>query len=175
MKKTFLLLIIVFSSHVFADQPETPAPSSLEKSYTYWSIGAGPCPLPIPILSVGKRTMKGDFSIDTGVSLATLVRANALYGYVNLLHYSSKKPSSQIYTGIGALAGAAQIIDLDDPFLFVSPQFIFGKEFLTQSGERQFFEVSIKCPLTIIDHGWRGWTADVVEIPIISLKYGFAF
>ena len=78
-----------------------------------------------------------------------------------------------MYTGVGLVAGTAQIWDYDNFGLFASPQFIIGKEFITSEGEKQFFEVSIKAPMVLID--CDDWDTDIVEIPFISLKYGFAF
>lgn len=166
MKK--IIALITLTTAAFAG--EIVCEPTLHYSYNYGSIGLGPLPIPAPTFGLGRRIMTGDrFAVDVGAEVATLVRINAVKGYVNGLMYFNQKPRSQYYMGLGGSVGG-----IFGPSKFclegyAAPNLIFGKEFCTCKGSKQFFQVEVKYPIYLMGAG------TFINWGLINLKYGFAF
>lgn len=142
----------------------------LEKSYKYFSVGAGPLPIPSPTLSIGFRDIQDDTATDFGVSFTSIIGASALYAHCNALKYSAKKHLSNAYTGLG-LSGGVLIDEFYVCGAFFSPQIILGKEFVSKTRRRQFLEASIKFPLLLLSTDYMF----IFPLPAITVQYGVAF
>jgi len=175
-----LLLSIFIFSNCFAFSNETKASeakvdneTNIQSSYSYYGLGIGPLPVPAFTISAGNRvTFAGNhLALDTGVTLATLVRYNALRAYINGLCYINQKPDSQYYIGIGGSIGVTVGFDLlfDDQG-FVSPNFLIGKEFFNCKKEKRFFQIEVVYPAYFFKE------KEIFDfMPLITLKYGTAF
>lgn len=140
----------------------------IDSSYTYWGVGLGPAPFPAVNLSLGRRVAFGDLlGVDLGVNLASIFVANSVRGYVNGLCYLNEKPNAH-YIGLGGTAGWMFGTGQKNAG-FVAPNFLFGKEFLTCSGNKQFLQLETMYPMYLF--GQR----IAVPFPLVTLKYGIAF
>jgi len=145
--------------------------SCIHSSYFYSGIGLGPLPVPALTLGLEKRTVLGEKEdLDTGITLATLLRWNLIRANLNGLLYFRQNPCSQYYLGLGATGGIPfGFDDIQEIGPFVSPSFLIGKEFINSEGNKRFFQAEVLYPPYLTSQG------DFVHFPFITLKYGFAF
>lgn len=154
------------------DHKMTDSVSDLRSSYKYYGAGLGPLPVPALTQSIGVRKMlnEGNFAIDSGFTLATLVRFNAIRGYLNGLLYAKPEPSSQYYIGLGGSFGAFIGIDRFIDGVFLAPNLLAGKEFINNEGEKRFFQVEALYPVHEMIY-----KSTFTFMPLLTLKYGMAF
>ncbi|NGX39987.1 MAG: hypothetical protein KR126chlam1_01327 [Chlamydiae bacterium] len=144
----------------------------LDSSFSYWTVGIGPLPIPAFNLGVGARAKKDRFGADVSLNLATVGIVNALRASANGLCYVHQTPSAHTYVGLGASVGG--IWGFSSLFTggfegYFAPNFICGREFLNHEGKRRFFQVEALYPVKGFSSG--GW----VNFAFFTLKYGFAF
>lgn len=177
MKKLIILLSILGVNKLsFANttpkQEECIPEPCIHSTYTYGSLGLGPLPIPALTLSLGKRAIVGDrAAIDAGATLATLLRWNLIRGYVNGLLYVNQKPCSQYYVGLGGSVGVPfGFDDIHEAGVFITPNFVVGREFLNSDGSKRFFQAEVLYPAYSFSQ------KELYNcIPFITIKYGFAF
>jgi len=146
----------------FAEEP------NIHTSNTYITTGIGPLPLPTFLLGVGRRNVTGErTAIDFGLSGSSLIYVNMAKAHVNGLWYMNQTPTSQWYAGLG---GSVGVIAWDHSAQgYFAPNLVVGKEFLNSNCNKRFFQVETMYPMVSMHH------TKVVNFPLISLKYGFAF
>ncbi len=180
MKTTSILLAlstILFGSAFAAEieQPGTPVQqpinSDVQMAFPYVSLGLGPAPIPLPIFGAGYRFQQGHHGFDTSVNVATVyfataVKASALYHY-----YFKPNSASQFYTGVGPAIGVGFEIDRHRCGVGGVAEFVFGKQYINDTGDIRFFQADIDFPLVF---GNRG-KVHVVAVPLVVLKYGIGF
>lgn len=161
----------VFSSEIKAED-KIEEEMNIQSSYSYVDLGLGPLPLPALTSSIGKRFALGNkrVAIDTGATLTTLIRYNALRGYVNGLCYINQKPDSQYYIGLGGSVGGIFGFNSFCDEGFTAPNALVGKEFFNSKGEKRFFQVEALYPV----YTFKG-KALFDTFPLLTLKYGMSF
>ncbi len=126
-------------------------------SLSYTSIGVD-LPLPVPMISFGRREKYGDSALDYSIGCAMAVVVSSVgeqCKYLKYLHHSN------YYAGLGATMdmGIAAVV----PVVFgAGPQVCFGKE-----DAHNFHQVTIR-PFYVSTIAWMGW-------PSIAYTYGFNF
>ncbi|MDX8431041.1 MAG: hypothetical protein SNF33_04465 [Candidatus Algichlamydia australiensis] len=169
MKKFGLLL---FFSAAFgtlkADESELPSTKNI---FVYGTTGLY-VPTQIlcytrPFLGLGLRAQSKHLGIDLSAN-GTLFFSDvyALNGSALLLYYPRPNQRSEYYFGAGVGVSTVQPFSLT----FVSPEFVFGKQYRTSKGRKRFLEVQF-VPCTFLD----GHPKERVNFPSVSIRYGFGF
>ncbi|MGD2170293.1 MAG: hypothetical protein PVI40_08650 [Chlamydiota bacterium] len=162
-----IIASLIFSNEIKAEDKQ----ADIQSSYSYFGLGIGPLPVPAFTINVGNRFALGNnFAIDTGVTLATLIRYNALRGYIDGLCYINQQPSSQYYVGIGGSIGGVFGFNSFCDEGFVAPNFLVGKEFFNSTGEKRFFQVEALYPQYLFNEKKL-----MDYLPLLTLKYGMSF
>jgi len=172
MKKIIALISLIGSAYA----SEITCEPQMQSSYTYGTIGLSPLPIPAPTFGLGRRAMLGKATaLDFGAEWATLIYYNLFSGYANGLLYFKRKPTSQVYMGLGGTIGmlhsADRLYSNTHGLGYATPNLILGREFLTRKGRRMFFQIDTKYPLFLFsgsDRGFLNWG-------FLDLKWGIAF
>jgi len=143
----------------------------LDSSFSYWTVGIGPLPIPAFNLGVGARAKRDRFAGDFALNLATVGIVNALRASANGLLYVHQTPSAHTYVGLGASVGVLWGLTYSMRGVegYFAPNFICGREFLNHEGKRRFFQVEALYPVKGFSSG--RW----VNFAFFTLKYGIAF
>ena len=138
--------------------------AEVKNNYNYWGIGAG-----IPtVLSVkfGHREQIDQHGFEYGVGITPLVFITEAHFFGSYLYYPNPNLESQTYFGFGVRAGG--FLELDRAkFAYLAPGMIFGREFLSSSGNRRFIQIAF---------GAGGLTTKGFKhLSSISLTLGYSF
>jgi hypothetical protein len=157
------------------NQPEAKvAPSTVEASHGYLSLGLGPFPIPMPIFGIGGRFQKGHHGFDVSVQATTVISLTVVKENFLYLHYFKPNLASQFYVG-----GGFGITEIFQKFksshqrtpILASPQFIFGKEYTNDSGDRRFFQAQVDFPFVNLNSKHDR----IVKFPAVVVSYGICF
>lgn len=152
---------------------------SVRNSFGHLDIGLGPFPLPLPSFAAGYRNQWNHHGLDVYLSAltvywATQVKGNAIYNY-----YFNPKLAAQFYVGGGV--GVSTIFlsktSFKKPVLCISPEFIFGKEYRSETGGQRFFQMQVSVP-TIGTHYLNKKSSInpyTLYYPLVVFTYGIGF
>ncbi len=154
-------------------------PKKVEQQFGYASLGLGPFPLPLPAFGIGYRTQKNHHGFDLSLQAATVVAATELK--VAALYHYYWKPCllSQSYVGIGA--APAVVLGGGCHLAAISPEFVMGKQYQNENGDRRFFQAEVSFPTFSLDrddcfslhHHKR--KIHSFFFPLVVLSYGIGF
>ena len=145
--------------------PPFPAFSS-----TYGEVGLGPFPIPLPVFGVGYRTQAGHHGWDLSLKGATIVHATTIKGSLVRNYYFRPNLRSQFYAGGGIGLGVHFGCH---PLPLVTPEFVFGKQYLTDTGGLRFLQMQASFPMIALDAKEKKST--VIYFPLVVLSYGVFF
>ena len=173
MKKGITLAIGLFltlTGSAFAAE-EQPLVSN---QYGYLDLGLGPAPLPIPQFGCGYRFQKGSNGFDANLMVTTVVEATALKLGLHYLHYMHPDITKQFYVGVGPaiIEGFSR---RNHSGLFVAPEFIFGKQYTSDTGSQRHFQANLIWPAISVDHWNYRHRHDTLWYPLLSFSYGWGF
>jgi hypothetical protein len=165
MKKYLLLIMACLSLGSLSARPIYPAYSSV-----YGELGLGPFPLPLPVFGVGYREQMGHHGWDLSLKASTVVCATHLKGSLIHHYYFNPDLRSQFYMGAGASAG---VLFAHHTRPLISPEFVFGKQYLTKSGGLRFFQAQCSFPTLVFNK--KHHDSEVFWMPLVVLSYGVMF
>jgi hypothetical protein len=175
MKKTIASLILLSAVSLSAVENTTLEPTSLQtplpvtNSYGYFDIGLGPFPLPLPVFGLGYRFQRSHHGMDLSVNATTIIAVTQVKGNWAYLYYPNPNLKSQGYFGFGV--GPSLILERHKhPAFCLSPEFIFGKDYINDSGDHRFFQAQVSWP-TVSFHK----KAEAFWFPLVVFNYGFCF
>lgn len=172
MKK---LLLILASLLCVGPLSAKTYPTPIYPAYgtTYGELGLGPFPLPVPVFGLGYREQIGHHGWDLSLKVSTVVCATHLKG--SLIHHYYFKPDlrSQFYVGAGASMGALFGHHDWDSTALASPEFVFGKQYLTQTGGLRFFQAQASFPTLTFNR--KHHKSEPFWMPLVVLSYGVLF
>lgn len=171
MKIKLALIFLSAASLSFANTIEKIPLSSSNPpdfSYRYVGLGIGPIVYPFANAYVGMRAQKYYTGFDFGAGIATIGFVNFVRGYANVLFFPSPSSEGQFYTGLGAFAGPVFYPETPHIFGAGGLDLIFGHDFISKKGARNFLQVDISYPSYILG-------AIIYEIPLFTFSYGWAF
>lgn len=174
--KLLTAALLLVTGSIFASNTELPPcvdpPTPITRNTIgYVSLGLGPCPAPIPNFSVGFRKQKDRHGMDLSLSAASIIQITEVKASALYLHYFKPHLPSQFYIGCGAGVGGLFFKEKDtffkSPCPFISPEFAFGKQYLTDTNALRFFQMQLSFP-TFGSHY-------TLYFPLVILSYGIAF
>jgi hypothetical protein len=182
--KLITILLLVSSVSAFATSPKdevvkTSDQTFVTKSYGYLDIGVGPLPLPIPSFGMGYRNQLHHHGCDLSLRLSTIVfvtqvKSNFLYHY-----YFKPNLASQFYIGGGlGISGLfSNSHKIQNGTMCFSPEFVLGKEYKNESGDRRFAQVQISWPTYSFKHFSDRNFSDcrILYMPLVVFSYGIGF
>lgn len=139
----------------------------------YGELGLGPFPFPIPVFGLGLREQHGYHGYDISLKVSTLVKCTHLK--TSLLYHYYFKPclASQFYTGFGLSIGT---LFGHRPLPLLSPEFVFGKQYMTENGGLRFFQAQASFPTVAWNTERRSPTSSsILYMPLVVLSYGIIF
>jgi hypothetical protein len=180
--KTLFAALVLFSGAVFAAEtaPEKAALESVNRSFSYFSIGLGPCPVPLPNFALGYRKQCDHHGFDLSLQAATVVAITQIK--INSLYHHFFKPNldSQFYAGAGL--GVSALVSSNHYERvrgLISPEFVVGKEYRNKTNDTRFIQAQISFPSCstgrigyCCSHHHR---SDVFWMPLVVLSYGMGF
>lgn len=191
MKNNYFLLACFLSCFgALFSEAKQEVPSNLFDQYGYVDLGLGPAPVPLPIFGIGYRMQSNKHGFDTNLRIATVGEASAFKVGVHYLRYFSPNLERQFYFGAGGAGCVATCKWADGNGGFISPEFIFGKSYLSDTGARRFLELSIDFPSFTFNrhkrshydwvkgeyvHGNPKIHGRMFWFPLVSLHYGWGF
>jgi hypothetical protein len=180
-----ILLIVLFSfalnTTMFADsgveERETLKDSAtdIQNSFGYFDIGLGPAPIPLPIFGIGYRSQINHHGVGFSLNTSTIVAVTQVKGNVLYHYYFKPNLKSQFYAGGGL--GVGSLFGRKERTVFsLSPEFVFGKEYQTETNDRRFFQLQISWPTFGIDprHN-REFRHSTFYFPLVVFSYGIGF
>lgn len=197
MKKlaTLLLFLAIGSSaHLCSD--ETSASEFAKDSFLYGSLGVLAPSYLQPIFGLGLRGQSGHNGFDT--VLEGIYYSKDSYKLslsLDYLYYNKPCLKHQFYFGIGLQAlmsygktyykyesfDSESSFTLEDEFIAPSlhPEIIFGKQYISNTGGRRFFEIKIH-PITIVDRYAAFICPRYIHLkyffdPSLEIRYGVGF
>lgn len=149
------------------DETPTPsAPAIVRDSSCYIDLGLGPFPLPLPVFGLGHREQWQHHGMDVHLQVSTIVEVTSVKGSALYLHYFKPNLPSQFYMGAGA--GIGGLFNKHRDFrLYGSPEFVLGKQYLNEAGDKRYFQTQMSFP-TFSEHA-------PVYFPLIVFSYGIMF
>ena len=168
MKNKLLFLLCIFTGSLVAKE-------EVQTSFPYVGFGLGPFPVLVPSFSAGYRTQEGHHGADLSIYGSTLVfitelKTSALYHY-----YFKPNLCSQFYIGGGF--GMNAFLDKKfrpvfgkDTHVYLSPEFVFGKQYINEAGDTRFFQAQISWPTFPSDGHHRPF-----YMPLVVFSYGIGF
>ncbi len=172
--------------------PVTPLPQSqaspdlkVQSQFPYFTIGLGPFPIPVPVFGLGYRYQNGHNGVDASFSASTVVVLTEIKTTLLYQYYFKPSYSSQFYVGAGpTVAGLLGYLQGNNPLikvvkilvkhrnaLLLSPEFVVGKQYKTQSGNLRFIQAEINWP-TVCIYNHR---VHLFMLPLVVLNYGISF
>ncbi len=172
MKKIIILMVLA-SIGAFADAKTATVaePEKVRSSYGYIGLGLGPAPFPLPIFSGGWRMQSGHNGLDLSLDLMTLGSITGVQENIAYLHYFKPNLASQFYVG-GGIGIAEVFFSRHRPLVYTAPQFIFGKQYTNEAGDRRFFQTKIEWPtVPLTSSSGR----HIGKYPLVTFSYGICF
>lgn len=153
--------------------------SDIQSSLSYFDIGVGPLPIPIPNFGVGHRIQDNHHGADFSLKAATIVyvtqvKVNGLYHY-----YFTPNLQSQFYVGAGL--GMSALLGHHDSFkrprFCLSPEFAFGKQYINEANDVRFVQVEISWPTFSKKKSSDGAfkSHSTLYMPLVVVSYGICF
>lgn len=142
--------------------------SDTSKGYRYVSLGVGPI-IFIPNIGIGYRKRYSQFGWDTALSFSTIGYAHQLSGHFVGHYYLSPLDSTPTYLGLGVI-GSGVITNQKKGGVTLSPDFVFGKEFIQSDDSRHFVEMHVAVPSL-----WMNKRIGGMYFPLMYIKYGISF
>lgn len=166
MKKVILIVLAVTG---LLSKPLMALPSM---HGVYGELGLGPFPLPIPVFGVGLREQQGHHGFDISLKASTVVSCTHLK--TSLLYHYYFKPCivSQFYTGLGISSG---VLFGRRPQPLLSPEFVFGKQYMTKTGGIRFFQAQASFPTFAWNTKKHSDGSSTLYMPLVVLSYGVIF
>lgn len=188
MKRYFLLLTVLVSQIASANTCELSCdpyemPQPVCTSFFYGDVGVGPLPILLPTFALGYRTQWNHTGYDASIQVASLGIVTALKGSLLYHYYFQPSLCSQFYAGAG-IAGGGVFKSDGDTFPFVAPEFVFGKQYITDTGGLRFFQIQANFPTFYFQeqthwHEWDlvdiSWEHNIMWIPVVTISYGIGF
>ena len=176
--RKFLFAMIPFSAlSLYADQANLVSSENENKLVThsmgYMQLGLGPAPFPLPVFGVGFRAQKDHNGIDASLQISTIVfltqvKASTLYHY-----YFTPSLKSQFYAGGGIGLSGIFYEKYGDCWRnkgMLSPEFVFGKQYLNDTGSTRFFQAQMSFPTFFLGHFHKP-----MYFPLVVISYGIGF
>ena len=165
MKKiiTTLFVSIAFSGFCSSNKVQ-------EDHFVYGSFSAGPVPIPAPGIGIGYRSQTIHHGWDANLRFSTVILGSQLKFSLNRLYYFNPYVRNSYYIGGGV--GLSAVMDMYESagklvVFTLSPEFRFGKEFITNSGRKQFVQIELSFPTLYNGKG------HLFPFPLLVLTYGF--
>lgn len=145
------------------------SPPTVRSHLFYADIGVW-LPVPVPSVGLGCRFQDGENGGDFSLHGGTIGTYSLAKGAILYLYYPCPSFYSQYYVGAGVGGGwlSYPILANDESF-FVSPEFVFGKQFHIDNGKARFWQLQVSIPTYLFDKSH--WS----KVPIVSFTYGFCF
>ena len=177
----FIILITAFSA-LSASEKTTIAPYSdvksevsteepVKNSFGYASLGVKP--YIVPNFNLGYRTQNNRVGFDSSVGISAILFDYPLFtaNLTPLFYPNPTVKGAQSYFGLGVTAGALlEHWKVNQVNGYIGPSFVFGREFLTDQKNRQFFQFSIDA---LFDIKTPVWSQNPVAA--FSFAYGWGF
>ena len=173
MKKGIALAIGLFltlSGSAFAAE-EQPL---VKNEYGYLDLGLGPAPFPIPQFGGGYRFQNGSNGFDANLMVSTIVEATGVKLGLHYLHYMHPDISKQFYVGAGP-AVIEMFSRRNHSGLALAPEFIFGKQYTSDTGSQRHFQANLIWPAICFDHSNYRNHHNALWYPLLSFSYGWGF
>ncbi|GAB5411375.1 MAG: hypothetical protein ChlgKO_04890 [Chlamydiales bacterium] len=197
MKKiATLLLFLLIGSSVNLCSDETSASEFAKDSFLYGSLGVLAPSYLQPVFGLGLRGQSGHSGFDTAVEGIYISKdAYQLSLSLDYLFYNKPCLKHQFYFGLGLQASLTynkfyykhKYPDSEVSFSTeceivtpsLHPEFIFGKQYISDTGGRRFFEVKIH-PVTITERNallmnLRDPQLEYTFQPSLEVRYGVGF
>lgn len=165
---------------------KSKAKADIFDQYGYVDLGLGPAPLPLPLFGIGYRMQSNQHGFNTNLRVATIIEATAVKAGIHYFRYFNPDLQKQFYIGVGPAGGA--VIGGWHRGWVVSPELIFGKSYLADTGARRFFEVGVDFPVMGFERrsewDWDGddyithghyYSTRAVWFPLVTFHYGWGF
>ncbi len=169
MKTKLILLPLLALTALSAEEPQETAAPTVKQEHGYVSFGLGPAPIPLPIFSGGYRMQSGHHGADASLQVSTVVSWTLLKANGYYLHYFNPCATSEFYAGGGVTVGS---IIGDHGGWFTGPEFVFGKQYLTEGQHMRFLQMQVTFPTVSWMHHHH---VDVTAFPMVALSYGWGF
>jgi len=175
MKKIVELLSIcslLLSGSLFASTSEKVC-----SSFGYMNVGLGPFPLPLPIFGLGYRAQRHQHGFDISLQVSTIVMLTHIKGSLLYQHYFRPSFQSQFYIGGGLGVSGLFGTYGNDAIGAVSPEFVFGKQYLADTGGRRFFQMQVSWPTCGFEEfSKRSFSKrEFFYYPLVVFSYGVGF
>ncbi len=155
---------------LFADDPSANGrKQDVTNSVNYFSIGVGPLPIPLPNFGFGHRIQNNHHGMDLSLKGSTIVYYSEVKGSILYDYYFKPDLNSQLYVGAGLGAGGLlkNKHTYDKPNVFISPEFVIGKQYRNEAKDLRFIQAEISWP-TFSNHC-------TLYMPLVVFSYGFCF
>lgn len=173
MRCLFLLCFLCLAAVLKGEEK----PSLVEKRLIHLSIGSGPYPLPLPVLSAGYRAQSGHSGFDLTLSMTSVYYLSQIKITPSYLFYINPSIESELYIGLGVQGGSIAVKKSKTvDFFTASPIYLFGKEYLGKTGEKRFIQLEVGLPTYNFSKKkgfWSEW--NILYIPLICVTYGICF
>lgn len=167
MSLTIGCLISLFGA-LFAEETEVVPPNT-NTQYGYLSLGVGPLPIPLPQFGVGYRFQRGANGFDVNANVFTIVELTEAQMGLHYFYYMKPNVEKEFYVGFGPAVGAYFQKHRHGNAMIFAPEFVFGKQFLSDTGAIRHFQASLDWPVinNKRDH--------VRYFPLLYLSYAWGF
>jgi len=172
--KKIIVFGLLATSFIFADvkEPVVQEKEPVTSQLGYFSIGAGPLPLPMPLFGIGGRFQHGHCGADISLQAVTFGSGfTFLKENIDYLHYFKPKLASQFYVGCGG--SFTELISHGHCDVLFSPQFLVGKQYTNKDGDVRFIQAQIEPMSVHLNrlHKKHSWGA----FPAVVISYGMCF
>jgi hypothetical protein len=176
MKKFIALALgfLTLSTTLSAAEEQPP----VTNQYGYLSLGLGPAPVPLPQFGCGYRFQKGSNGFDANLLVTTVIQVTALKLGVDYLYYINPNIQKQFYWGIGpALIEIFHQHYSWNHACAIAPEFIFGKQYITDTGSPRHFQANVMWPVCKISDSRYDWPKrnHTLWYPVVSFSYAWGF
>lgn len=139
-------------------------------AYSYVTLGVGPIVV-IPNIGFGYRERHAQLGWDAAASFSTIGYMHQVSLHAVGHYYFNRCNQNSPYVGLGLTGSYVFCSHKGVNGGILSPDFVFGKEFLRTGDSRQFIEMHVGIPTVWMDSRHVKGTS----LPLMYIKYGFSF
>ena len=160
------LLLTLTAPFLALNGDEPKQPEVVHDRSGYVDLGVGPLPFLVPVFGIGCREQWGHHGLDSQAQVATIIEATSVRGTTRYLYYFKPNLASQFYVGGGVSVGGL-IAKHGKSKSLLSPNFVVGKQYKNEAGDKRFFQAETSWPTVTQDK--------TLYYPLVVLSYGFMF
>ncbi len=172
IKRIFLILFCIVALYGEESKPQ----KKVTDQFVYLDLGLGPVPIIIPQFGMGYRLQSGSSGLNVGIRGSSIVEASEVKLNTNYLYYIHPNREKQNYIGVGLSSGLLFLKkNFRDQHGFWGTNLLIGKEYISDTGGKRFFEADITWPIYGTRRGKEITDGKMFWFPCVIFSYGWGF